>query len=362
MRTPFLIIQLVILPLFTFAQVYPTPESYLCYSTSEPIEVDGVLDEEDWEKAEWSKLFVDIEGDKQPAPLFETKMKMLWDKDYLYIAAELIEPHLWSTIEERDAVIYQDNDFEVFINPNPNSHQYYEFEMNLLNTVWDLMMTKPYRDGGSYMNAWHIEGLKSAVKLYGTINDPSDIDDKWTLEIAFPWAVLAQEKPVLIYPEEGRRWRINFSRVEWQHEIVDGKYTKKIDPNTGNSFPEYNWVWSPQGEIAMHMPEQWGYIQFTENKVGDKKDIDVSETESERLYRQLFDIYRAQKTYWLKYREYAYSLDQLGWKTPFLYKGTEVIPLITKIPGGYIVSLEIPQEKKTLMVRYDSYGEVITHP
>ena len=50
---------------------------------------------------------------------------------------------------------------------------------------------------------------------------------------------------------------MNFSRVEWKHEIVDGKYQKVKGKR------EDNWVWSPQGIIDMHRPERWGYVWFT---------------------------------------------------------------------------------------------------
>ena len=57
-------------------------------------------------------------------------------------------------------------------------------------------------------------------------------------------------------PKPGETWRINFSRVQWRHEVVDGKYHKV--PKT----PEDNWVWAPQGAINMHIPEMWGYVTF----------------------------------------------------------------------------------------------------
>lgn len=337
-----------------FSQVYPTPESYLCYHTNNTIKIDGALDEEDWSKAEWTNNFVDIEGDKKPNPPHRTRVKMLWDQEYLYIAAELDEPNLWSIIEERDAIIYQDNDFEVFLNPVPTSSMYYEFEMNLLNTVWDLMMTKPYRDGGKYMNSWHIDGLKSAAKMYGTLNDPSDVDEKWTLEIAFPWKVIQQENPYLIFPKEDTRWRINFSRVNWDLEEKDGEYIKTINPKTGKVNSEHNWVWSPQGEIAMHMPEQWGYLHFTENKVGNEVRKDIKEKEQERVHRQLYDIYRLQKKFWFKNKYYANSLEELGWDSQVFFKGNELQPQLKNSPSGYDIILEIPQIKKVYVVREDS--------
>jgi hypothetical protein len=124
------------------------PKNYICYLTDSDISVDGVLDETSWQKAPWTDPFQDIRGDGHPQPLYETKAKMLWDENYFYVAARLEEPHVHGKITKRDAVIFRDNDFEVFIDPDGDTHLYYEFEMNALNTIWDLMLVKPYRDGG----------------------------------------------------------------------------------------------------------------------------------------------------------------------------------------------------------------------
>ncbi len=92
--------------------------------------------------------FVDIQGDAKPKPRFRTRAKMLWDDNYLYIAAEIQEPHVWATLTNHDSVIFQDPDFEVFMDPKGETQPYYEFEMNALNTTWDLRLNKPYMDQG----------------------------------------------------------------------------------------------------------------------------------------------------------------------------------------------------------------------
>lgn len=260
---------LVLLAFCVSAQDYP--ESYMCYKAGADITIDGLLSDEEWGKAKWTNKFVDIEGDKKPKPKYKTRVKMLWDENYFYIAAELQEPHIWAKLKQRDTVIFYDNDFEVFIDPQGDNHRYYEFEINALNTIWDLMLAKPYRDGAPAINAWDIKGLKSAVKVYGTLNNPTDKDKKWTIEIAFPWKVLKECAYQGRKPKSGEQWRVNFSRVNWQVDVKDGKYHKKINPKTGKAYPEYNWVWSPQGVIAMHQPETWGYVEFTDEIVGGKQ-------------------------------------------------------------------------------------------
>ena len=229
---------------------------YECHKTKDAPKIDGRLDDRAWRAAPWTADFVDIEGAGKPKPRFRTRVKMLWDDEYFYIAAELREPHVWGTLTVHDSVIFHDNDFEVFIDPDGDTLNYYEFEMNALNTGWDLLLDKPYRFGGKANNAWEIAGLKTAVHVDGTLNDASDIDKGWTLEIAFPWKALGEYAHQAAPPLAGDTWRVNFSRVEWQFELVERKY--RVVPGT----KEDNWVWSPQGVINMHVPEQWGKVHF----------------------------------------------------------------------------------------------------
>lgn len=237
------------------------PKYYLAARSQEPLVIDGIADEAAWKAASFSDLFIDIEGEKTPK--YETKMKMLWDDNYLYVYATLDEPHIWGDIKQRDAVIFYNNDFEVFIDPSGTTKNYGEIEINALGTVWDLHLDQPYRSIGRANNHWNLDELKAAVNIVGTLNNPNDIDSRWSVEMAIPMKALAEFKnspgPL---PAEGEHWRINFSRVEWDHDIIDGVYQRKKDEN--NKYqPEYNWVWSNQNVINMHEPEKWGVLQFT---------------------------------------------------------------------------------------------------
>ena len=70
------------------------PERYVCYRTAGELILDGKLDEIDWQNAEWTKSFVDIEGSLKPLPHFDTKVKLLWDETYFYVGVEMEEAHL----------------------------------------------------------------------------------------------------------------------------------------------------------------------------------------------------------------------------------------------------------------------------
>ncbi|HBS87836.1 MAG: hypothetical protein A2W91_11025 [Bacteroidetes bacterium GWF2_38_335] len=276
---------------------------YLCQRSSDKIVIDGGLSEKSWQNALWSDCFVDIEGDKQPVPEFSTRMKMIWDDSCLYIAAEIVEPDIWATLTERESVIFYDNDFEVFIDPDGDTHNYAEFEINAFGTEWDLLLVKPYRNGGPPLIQWDIDGVKSAVKIHGTINKPGDKDDKWIVEMAIPFKSLFEISIDKNAPEIGEYWRMNFSRVQWKTQVVDGKYVKLKNETTGKNLPEQNWVWSPQGAIDMHRPEKWGYVQFSNLPAGSEKDSIVKDPDGEIL-AQMWNMYEKQKHYFMQHRKF----------------------------------------------------------
>ena len=290
---------------------WPHPRGYVCYRAAKPINVDGKLDDAAWAAVPWTDPFVDIEGDKKPAPAHRTRVKMLWDDEALYIAAELDEPHVWATLTQHDSVIFEDPDFEVFLDPDGDSHLYGELELNALNTTWDLLLPKPYKDGGHAVNAWEVTGLKTAVRVDGTLNDPRDTDRGWTVEVRWPFAGLKEltfvrdEKEPPYPPKDGDSWRINFSRVEWDTAVVGGKYEKV------KGRAEHNWVWAPQGVIDMHRPERWGYLQFSTaapETAAFRPDPDWPVRDA--LHR----VYYAQRTHRKATGKYAGTLPELGLK------------------------------------------------
>ncbi len=295
-----------------FAEIegFRAPKSYICERVQTPIVIDGILDDKEWGHAAWTDYYNDIEGISKPTPRFKTRSKMLWDNQNLYIAATLEEPHVWATITERDEVIFYDNDFEVFIDPDGDTHHYYELEINAFETPWDLLLTKPYRDGGYAVDSWDIAGLQVGVNVQGTINEPNDQDEGWTLEIAIPFSVLEECTPSGTPPVGGDIWRINFSRVEWKTEVVDGQYVKQIDEKTGKPFPEDNWVWSPQYHINMHMPEYWGFILFSDEEVQAKKMLETR-MKQEKDKWILRKVYYAQVAYREETGNFASNLTPL---------------------------------------------------
>ncbi|ORY45500.1 CBD9-like protein [Rhizoclosmatium globosum] len=204
---------------------------------------------------------------------------MMYDHEYLYFGCEMEEPHVWTNITEKNSVIYWQNDWEIFIDPDGDGLNYYEFEINALNTIWELTLDKPYSKGGSARHPTNIDGLFR----------------QFIVEVAIPWKGSSPFIPLEILinivglkkyntnpptrstpPNIGDIWRINFSRVQWPFRIDEetGKYIRLPEnENRWDIHYEDNWSWAPQGEISMHKPEMWGFVTF----VGDQMSLILQE-------------------------------------------------------------------------------------
>ena len=67
--------------------------------------LDGKLNEKSWAKAAETESFVDISGEDFPKPKYDTKARMMWDDDYLYVSAVLEEPNIVANLTQRDTII-----------------------------------------------------------------------------------------------------------------------------------------------------------------------------------------------------------------------------------------------------------------
>ncbi|WP_291865511.1 carbohydrate-binding family 9-like protein [Maribacter sp.] len=309
------------------------PRSYVANKVIGKINIDGKADESSWQKAKWTNTFIDIEGVK--VPKYKTQVKMLWDDVNLYFFAQLEEPHVWASLKQRDTIIFYNNDFEIFIDPEGDTHNYYEYEMNALNTIWDLFLSKPYRNNGRILGGWDFKGLQSAVHVQGTLNNPTDIDKGWSVEIAIPWSFVTEPGGKTKIPKN-EFWRINFSRVNWDFSLNKGKYARKKDKK-GNFLHENNWVWSPQGVINMHEPEHWGYVYFSEEEVGVNTSFTIPKDEHIKWY--LYQLFR------------NYSKDgKADLKIGKLILGEYIIPDIHTYEFGWTISVKSPFTNKLLSV------------
>lgn len=284
------------------------PPVYVCKRATKEFTLDGNIDKDFWTDAPETELFIDIEGSHMPTPRYRTTAKMLWDDQNLYFGATLHGDEIWATITERDAVIFYDNDFEIFIDPDSDTQQYYEFEMNALNTVWDLLLTKAYRDLGKPVNCYDMHGIQTAVHINGELNNPTAANQSWSVEVVIPFSAISECAKENRTPVDGEYYRINFSRVQWLVDVKNNTYQKRINPETNRSYPEDNWVWAPTGVINIHYPELWSFVFFSDGKK------DVSEYKipnDEKIKWELRKLYYAEQAYYDEHHSYTNKMEDL---------------------------------------------------
>ncbi|MCL7989133.1 carbohydrate-binding family 9-like protein [Sphingobacterium sp. lm-10] len=325
-----------------------TPLVYQVQKIDGAIAIDGRDSEVQWSGIPWSTAFIDIEGADKPAPAYNTKFKMMYDDAHLYIYAKLEEPHVWGNITKYDDIIYHNNDFEVFIKPDIHHDHYYELEVNALNTIFDLAMVKPYRYGGKALIHWDMKGLKSAVHTEGTLNDSSDEDQFWSIEMAIPFSALHSFGSGNT-PSLSSYWLFNFSRVQWQHSVVADTYERKSE--NGKVLPEDNWVWSPIGLVNMHYPERWGYIQFVDT-LGN-----AALPSSHEIKKLGWNIHYLQQIHNREKRGYASQIDQLPGYAQYIAPSLDQFTLTYDLAAdqaGY--ALRINDLKNNAIFRIDHLG------
>jgi len=261
---------------------------YTAKKIAHAIQVDGNIQKPVWQNAVWSKRFVDMVTGQ--AGMYNTQTALLWNDEQLYIAFTAEEPFVEATQTQRDSIIFLENDLELFID---GGDCYYELEINAANTVYEVffiwkdaytkgsMFDVPQfdvhnpqaytfggdydRSGASFWRGTHprgirwaftnfdMQGLQTAVQVDGTLNNNSDIDKGWSVEIAIPWQslqVLANGKSVP--PRNGDVWSMFLGRFQ---KLMVGD--KEVQPHPAMAL-------SSHGMYDTHQPDKWSRILFEE--------------------------------------------------------------------------------------------------
>jgi Carbohydrate family 9 binding domain-like len=249
------------------AQDYKPP-LYRAARAQDEIRVDGKLDEFTWAALPRVGRFIDIRQHDNPDAL-DTQATLAWDNTNLYIAFSCVDPEPWGTLMQRDQHLWNEEVVEVFLDPDGDGHNYPELEVSPHNIVVDLLI--PHRPDqstdASIAARWDIQGLQTAVGKYAA---------GWTVEIAIPWASLA-ESGVSTAPQEGDRWRVGLYRIERpggpSRATHIEELQKKLDGVPAGeqtalrkelkSLQDTNQdlAWSPTRH-TFHDPERFGIVEF----------------------------------------------------------------------------------------------------
>ena len=217
-----------------------TDNAYNCKFISQPMQIDGLLDEPAWAEAAILDFIVPVTHEK---PISKTEGRVLWDETYLYVGFKAFDKDIFSLQTEHDSPTCHDDVLEVFFKPEPDKDLYYNFEINALGTVYDACNLKRGAGGGGNerWRIWNCKGLKKAVYIKGTINNPEDVDEYWQLEVAVPFASLPtlNGKP----PVAGDEWSFHLSRYDYSIYLPQGVELTSCAPLTKPNFHCYEeWI------------------------------------------------------------------------------------------------------------------------
>lgn len=221
--------------------------------------IDGNLDEPDWVRTPPVGPLL-VYPTREPERGETTEAKMLWDDRCLYIAFKTLDRNILATRTARHADVFNDDCVEAFLSPFPDRPAIYtNIEINALATfLSEIHLGKPdpaleklplvvpskyTKKPGHYL--WSPPGLQLGRSHEGTINDESDTDAWWTIEMSLPWETFACLGRTA-KPEAGDVWRFNLFRLGG-----------KTEPARRNLF----FVPSPLGN---HSPDYYGRLVFAD--------------------------------------------------------------------------------------------------
>ena len=224
---------------------------YNCYRASGPITLDGKLDEPSWQLADDTGCFVLYSGEADEQK--STNARMVWDDRFLYVAFECKDTDIYATFTERDDPLYSQDVVELFVeNKASTEGHYFEYEFSPTGVLFDLYLTAPFKGDKTFSS----KNLAAGAQIVGTLNDPSDEDTGYTVEVAIPFEDIYQKAGAR--PGNGEPMRLNLYRIDYSTPKELGK------PGENARFL----TWSPTTKINFHMPQRFGTVKFIEKPVG----------------------------------------------------------------------------------------------
>lgn len=212
------------------------------FYTAEPVQVDGVLDEAVWQKAQSYSLAVPRDRLSQGQPLREGGKAMLaWDRDYFYIGVTYYDTDIKAEGVRDHEHHYQLGDVcEVFLRP---AGQTYYWEMYVTPKGHKTCFFFPIR--AAEIQVDEQVGLDVAAGMKGTLNNPGDMDEYWTGEMRI------SRKDLGKYCNKfgpGTTWRILVARYNYSDYLAE--------PN-----PELSAA-PPLSKTRYHFHEEYAVIDF----------------------------------------------------------------------------------------------------
>ena len=214
--------------------------------TSESPLIDGMENDAIWQQLKPIVLQDNRFGNEAQESVLKTHVKVCYDDSNLYFFFLCDDPDIWTSFTQRDEHLWENEAVELFIDVDEIPETYVEIEVSPANVLFDSYIVDTLNINVHKTALFNLKGIRTAVAVSGTLNERDDIDDQWTVEIAVPFADLANENISRITPATDIR--INFYR---------------LDENQGMERMAY--AWSPTGG-RFHKPATFGKLTFKNQK------------------------------------------------------------------------------------------------
>ena len=220
----------------------PAPKRAVVPKLRGAVTVDGELNEPVWAKAIVLGTLVPANGIDRPRE--STLVRAWYDDTALYLGWTCSDADIQATFTARDSRFWEEEVAEFFITPKDLT-RYFELQWNPLGGVFDAIINNQLDERGvskKFEGEWGYtaKGMKSAVKVKGTVGKREDTDEFWQVEVVIPFSDF--EVPA---PKPGDVWRANFYRF-----------------NRGRDLPAEQLSWSPPMLPGFHQPSRFGFLEF----------------------------------------------------------------------------------------------------
>jgi hypothetical protein len=181
--------------------------TYRCARAETPPRIDGRIDPEEWRTAPWSSELVTAQEDAAGSAAPGARVRLAWDDRALYVATR-VEPR-----ERPDA--RRDLLLELLLGAAG------EGPAVAVAVGADGALRPPPFAGGApaAAAAWALEGVEHAVRVDGAPG-ATGTNGGWTVELALPWASLAERAGVASPPRPGDSWRIALRCCAGEPEVA----------------------------------------------------------------------------------------------------------------------------------------------